>query len=114
MTDQRPLDVFRISLTNASMLSALYLVTAVAVEAVRRTWNPRWAERLSLALEAFPARTLEVLGLFEPLRRAWLAHGVSDLGVRVIYGATTVGLIFTLGLTVGGAMWALMRLTRRR
>jgi hypothetical protein len=113
MSDRRPLEVFRISLTNASMLSALYLMTAVVVEGVRRTWNPRWAERLSLALEAFPARTLEVLGLLEPLRQAWLSHTVTDLGVRVVYGATTVALIFTLGLTVGAAMWALLWLFRR-
>ena len=44
--------VFKISLTNATILSGTYLVIAVAVELVRRAWNPRWIERVSLSLEA--------------------------------------------------------------
>lgn len=105
--------VFRISLTNATMLSGVYLVAGALVEVVRRTWNPRWAERLSLSLEAFPARMLELLGLFEPLRRAWLDGQLKDVHVRLIYGLTTVSLIYSLGLLVGGAMWLVSRLAGR-
>lgn len=105
--------VFRISLTNATLLSGVYLVAGVLVELVRRTWNPRWAERLSLSLEAFPARMLELLGLFEPLRRAWLDGQLKDVHVRVIYGLTTVLLIYSLGFFVGGAMWLVARASTR-
>ena len=101
--------VFKISLTNATILSATYLVIAVAVELVRRAWNPRWIERVSLSLEAFPARTLELFGLFEPLRRAWVEERLSPLGVRFIYGFTTVVVIFVLGLGVGGLMWLISK-----
>ncbi|GMU60688.1 MAG: hypothetical protein IT380_03395 [Myxococcales bacterium] len=102
--------VFRISLTNATLLSGVYLVGGAAVELARRLWNPRWAERLSLSLEAFPARVLEFLGLFEPLRRAWLEGHLSELQVRLVYGLTTVALIYSLGVAVGGLMWGVARL----
>ncbi len=105
--------VFKISVTNASILSGLYLLIAVLVELVRRTWSPRWIERVSLSLEAFPARTLELFGLFEPLRRAWVDEQISPLGVRFIYGLTTVTVIFTLGMAVGAVMWIISRVAAR-
>lgn len=109
-----PTPIFRISLTNAAILSTLYLVVAVLVELARRYSSARWAERISLAFEVFPARTLDLLGLFEPLRGAWLAGHLSDGGVRVLYGATTVGVIFSLGMVVGVVMWLLINLSPRR
>ncbi|MEW5740184.1 MAG: hypothetical protein AB1938_14730 [Myxococcota bacterium] len=102
--------VFRISLTNATLLSGVYLIGGALIELVRRTWNPRWSERLSLSLEAFPAKVLDFLGLFEPLRRAWLEGHLSDLQVRLLYGLTTVTLIYALGVAVGGLMWSVARL----
>ncbi len=105
--------VFKISVTNASILSGLYLLIAVLVELVRRAWNPRWIERVSLSLEAFPARTLELFGLFEPLRRAWVEERISPLGVRFVYGLTTVAVIFTLGLAVGAVMWVISRVAAK-
>ena len=106
--------VFKISLTNASILSGLYLFVAVVVELVRRAWNPRWIEQVSLSLEAFPARTLELFGLFEPLRRAWVEDRISQLGVRFIYGFTTIAVIFTLGMAVGAVMWLISKFAARR
>ena len=105
--------VFKISATNASILSGLYLLIAILVELVRRTWSPRWIERVSLSLEAFPARTLELFGLFEPLRRAWVDEQISPLGVRFVYGLTTVTVIFTLGMPVGAVMWINSRVAAR-
>lgn len=105
--------VFRISLTNATMLSGVYLIAGALVELVRRTWNPRWSERLSLSLEAFPARMLHLVGLFEPLRDAFLSGRLSPTQVRLIYGLTTVALIYSLGLLVGGAMWLVSKAAGR-
>lgn len=113
MTDERTIPVMRISLTNATIVSVMYLVVATGVELVRRAWNPRWAENLSNAMESFPSRTLELVGALEPLRRAWVEQRISNLGVRLVYGATTVALIFALGFAVGGAMWVMVRLARR-
>ncbi len=108
-----PVPVFRISLTNASLLSGFYLLVAALVELVRRVWNPRWIERASLSLEAFPARTLELVGLFEPVRRAWVEGRLTQLEVRFIYGFTTVAVIFTLGTLVGAVMWVIAKLASR-
>ncbi len=106
--------VFKISLNNATLLSGVYLLVASATELVRRQWNPRWLERVSLSLEAFPARTLELLGLFGPIRSAWVEGRLSQLEVRFIYAGTTVAVIFSLGFAVGGVMWLLARLAARR
>lgn len=106
--------VFRISLNNATLLSGAYLVFAAATELVRRQWNPRWIERVSLSLEAFPARTLDLLGLFEPLRRAYMNGQLSVTQVRLVYAGTTVSIIFVLGFAVGTAMWLIAKLGARR
>lgn len=105
--------VFKISLTNASILSALYLGIGVLVELLRKIWNPRWIDQVSLSLEAFPARTLALLGLFEPLRAAWVAGEIDQLGVRFIYGFTTIAVIFTLGMLVGFLMWLISKVAAR-
>ncbi len=112
MTSQR-VPVLRISLTNATVLSAIYLVSASVIELVRRQWNPHWADRASLAMEAFPARALELLGLFAPMRRAVVHEQLSPFHVRLILGATAVGLIFAIGLAVGGLMALVARRATR-
>lgn len=105
--------VFRISLNNATLLSGAYLVIAAATELIRRQWNPRWIERVSLSLEAFPARTLDLLGLFEPIRQSWMSNQLSVTQVRLIYAGTTVAIIFTLGFAVGAVMWLIAKLSGR-
>jgi len=109
-----PIPVFRISLTNATVLSVLYLAVAALVELTRRFSSARWAERFSLAMEVFPARALDSVGLFLPLRQAWVEGRLTDGEVRVLYGATTVGLIFVLGVLVGAGMWGIGALGARR
>lgn len=101
--------VLKISLANATFLSGAYLLLATVVEVVRRVFNPRWIEGLSLSLEAFPARVLSFLGLFQPLETAWMENRVSELTVRLVYGVTVVGLIFLLGAFVGLAMGLVAR-----
>lgn len=105
--------VFRISLNNATLLSGAYLVIAAVTELIRRQWNPRWIERMSLSLEAFPARTLDLLGLFEPIRQSWLHSQLTVTQVRLIYAGTTVAIIFTLGFAVGAVMWLIAKLGAR-
>jgi len=106
--------IFRISLTNATVLSGLYLVAAAVIEVVRARWNPHWADRASLAMEAFPARALEVLGLWRPLREAVVAEQLSNFQVRLIFGLTSALMIFAMGLVVGLLMWGLSRLGTRK
>lgn len=104
---------FRISLSNATLLSVLYLGAAVALELIRRAFDFAWCERALRALEAFPARILEWVGLLEPLRRAFLDDKIGQLHVRLIYGLTTVAIIFVLAVGVGGLMAASARVLSR-
>jgi hypothetical protein len=103
------LPVMRISLNNAALLSGLYLAVGTVVEVVRRAFNARWAEALSLSMEAFPARLLDWCGLLEPVRQAYAAETVSPTLVRLLYGSVTVAVIFATGVLVGGLMWAATR-----
>lgn len=97
--------LFRISLGNATLLSVLYLATAAVTDVLRRWFTWRWAEFLSEALEEFPARALRWVGLFGPLRRAYLEGEVSALSVRLLLGLTMVVVIFSLAMLVGSLMW---------
>jgi hypothetical protein len=105
--------VFRISFLNATIVSGLYLLAAAIIDVVRRVWSPRWSERASFAMEAFPAHTLDTMGLLSPLRQAALDGTVSPFMVRVIYGLVTVGLIFALGLVVACGMWVVTKISGR-
>lgn len=96
-------------LGNATLLSGVYLLAAVAVEAVRRYHTTRWSEKASLAIEALPARVLELCGLLAPLRRAYVYGDLPNWAVRVAFGATAVALIFAMALLVGAGMWSIRK-----
>ena len=113
MTQAR-IAIFRISLTNATLLSAFYLVLATGIELLRRATGARWAERISKSLELFPAGVLQFFGLFPSLQRAWVNQELTDTQVRLLYGATVVMIIFALGLSVGAGMWLVTWVQRRR
>lgn len=98
--------IFRISLANATLLTGVYLAVAVVVNLVRRQWTPRWAELLAEHLEDFPARTLKLVGLFDPLRQAYLDGQVSHFAVRCAMGLTVAVVIYATALLVGCLMWA--------
>lgn len=99
------LPVFRISVHNATLLSALYLAIATVLEGVRRIFNPRWAEKACLAMEAFPARAIDVVGLLDPIKHAYAWGNISEMEVRLIFGVATVIVIFLLAVLVGSGMW---------
>jgi hypothetical protein len=100
-----PAPIFRISLGNATLLSVLYLVVAIGSDIARRVFTWRWTELVSEHLEEFPARTLRWVGLFGPLRSAYLEGLVGPLMVRVVLGLTMVALIYLLAMAVGTLMW---------
>ena len=100
------LPIFRISLSNATVLSVAYLAMAMLVEASRRWFPFRWTDRASLTVEWIPARTLDWLGLYQPVRQAVIDGWLSNFGVRMIFGATSVAAIFVVAIGVGSLMWA--------
>ena len=107
------LPIFRISVYNATLLSGTYLLIATVLEVIRRNFTARWAEKGCLEMEKFPARTLDLLGLLDPLKRAYAWGQVTDWQVRVAFGLTTIVLIFALAMFVGGGMWIFARFVSR-
>ena len=102
-----PLPLMRIMSGNAFLLSILYLLVGIGVEAARRLWPSILLQRLSLSLDSLPARALELTGLMRPLRDAYFAGKVSESMVRLVFGATTIVVIFLLAVVVGVFMGSL-------
>lgn len=99
---------------NAFLLSLLYLLVGVGVELALRVFPSRFLQRLSLSLDSLPARALELTGLMEPLRTAYFSGQMTEAGVRVVFGITTVAVIFVLALVVGALMAGVRLLLARR
>jgi hypothetical protein len=97
--------IFRISLANANLVSALYLGLSVVLEASRRWFPFEWTDRAAQTCRWIPSRALDLVGLFEPLREAAVYGQLSPTTVRIILGATSVLLIFTIAMAVGALMW---------
>ena len=108
------LPIFRISVYNATLLSGTYLLIATVLEVIRRLFSVRWAERACLEMEKFPARALEILGILDPLKHAYAWGGITDWEVRIVFGLTTVTLIFLLAMIVGTGMWLFARVVAEK
>ena len=97
--------IFRISMANATVLSVAYLLMALVVDA-SRAWFPfYWTERASFTVEWIPSRTLDWLGLLEPMKRAVLDDRLTNFEARLILGLTSIAGIFAIALAVGTVMW---------
>jgi hypothetical protein len=106
--------LLRIMWGNAFLLSLLYLVVGFGVELALRLFPSRFLQRLSLSLDSLPARALEVVGAMEPLRAAYFSGRVTEFGVRIVFGVTTVVVIFMLALVVGTLMGGVRLFVARR
>ncbi|MET0404571.1 MAG: hypothetical protein ABW123_19310 [Cystobacter sp.] len=96
-----PLPLMRIMGGNAFLLSILYLVVGLAVQAAWRWWPSPFVKRLSLSLDSLPARALELLGLMTPLREAYFSGRITEPVLRLVFSTTTIGIIFLLAVGVG-------------
>jgi hypothetical protein len=100
--------------SNALALSALYLAVGLVVELLRAHAPSAGALRVSYALDALPARVLDRLGLLLPIREAYTDGRLSESMVRLLFGATAVGFIFSLALLLAALTLAVRHwLTRR-
>ncbi|MDC0714332.1 hypothetical protein POL68_38110 [Stigmatella sp. ncwal1] len=99
---------------NAFLLSIIYLVVGIGVEVARRFYPTRFVHQLSLSLDSLPARALEFVGALEPLRAAYLDGRVSDAQVRLLFGSTTIVVIFILAFVVGILVGGLRSYVERR
>ena len=100
--------------SNAFLLTIIYLVLGITVEAVRRVYPTRIVQRLSLTLDSLPARALELVGVMEPLRADYLDGQIPDYQVRLIFGGTTIAVIFVLAFVVGLLVGSLRGYLERR
>jgi hypothetical protein len=97
--------IFRISMANATVLSVAYLLMALVIDA-SRAWFPfYWTERASFTVEWIPSRTLDWLGLLEPMKAAVMDDKLSNFQARLILGVTSIAGIFAIALGVGTMMW---------
>jgi hypothetical protein len=99
---------------NAFLLSIIYLVAGILVELARRFYPTRLVQQLSLSLDSLPARALDLVGALEPLRAAYLEGRVSDAQVRLLFGTTTIAVIFMLAFVVGLLVGGLRGYIERR
>jgi hypothetical protein len=98
---------------NALLLSAVYLGVGLGVEILLRFIRAPWLQKLSLALDSLPARTLALLGLLQPLAEAAGRGHLSGFWLRAIFGVTTIAIVFVLALVSGLLMAGTWWLTRR-
>jgi len=103
--ETRSLSLTQMMVGNASLLSVIYLASGAVIEALRRIHPSPWMERASLALDSLPARVLDLLRVLGPLRGAYLDGRLSELSLRLIFGATVVAVIFAMAVGVGALMW---------
>ncbi len=106
MEDERPrLSLVQIMVGNASLLSVLYLAAGAAIEALRRLHSTPGIERASLAMDSLPARALELAGAMGKLRELYVYGRLSELWLRIIFGATVVAIVFAMAFVLGALMW---------
>jgi len=106
--------LLQIMLGNSFLLSAIYLGSGLLVECLRQLHPTEAVVRMSIAMDRLPAGVLEAVGLLGPIREAYLHEQIGPGMLRVVFGLTTVALIFALALLVGFGMWGAMQLQRRR
>jgi hypothetical protein len=106
--------LLRIMGSNAFLLSIVYLLLGILVEAARRFYPTRFVQRLSLSLDSLPARALDLLGVMEPLRTDYLNGQIPDYQVRLIFAGTTIVIIFVLAFVVGMLVGSLRGYIERR
>ncbi len=113
-TQPAQIPLFRIMFGNATLLSVVYLALGVGVELMRRYYPLKWVPRATLLLDSLPGRTLELLGIMEPLRVAYVYGRVDESGLRVLFALTTLLIIFAMAVVVGAGMWLLRKYVYRR
>jgi hypothetical protein len=106
--------LLQIMLGNSFLLSAIYLGSGLVVECLRRLHPTETVVRMSLAMDRLPAGVLDAVGLLGPIREAYLHEEIGPWALRVVFGLTTVALIFALAILVGLGMWVAMQVQRRR
>jgi hypothetical protein len=102
--------LLRILLGNAFLLSGIYLVVGLALEVLRRIHEMDWMDSVFVVMDRLPARVLMLVGLLPKLREMYIEDQLPGYAVRLVFGLTTVVVIYALAVVVGAGMWTARRL----
>lgn len=111
MVTRSPL--LRMVLGNTYVLSALYLAVGLVTELLRRFHPSDPVERVSFALDALPARALQMVGLLHLVWDRYLDGQLDKVGLRVIFAFTTLVVIFLLALVLGAILSGIQHAANR-
>lgn len=106
--------VLQVMLSNALLLSVIYLVVGIVFEVLLHVYPAKWVETATVVLDSLPARALHVLGLLGPLTEAAAYNRISGFMVRAVFAVTTIGVIFLLAALVALLMTVVAKLADRR
>lgn len=112
--DLQRFPLLSILLGNAFLLSGIYLGAGLAVELLRRIYPMEWIDVAAVVMDRLPARVLLLVGLLPKLRELYIEDQLPGYALRIIFGMTTVIVIYALAIVVGGGMWAVRWLAERR
>ena len=105
--------LLEIIIGNAFLMSAMYLGLALVVETLRHFWHNASLYAFAKRLDDLPGTALHLLGVLPYLRDLVAEERLPVWGLRAIFGATTVAIIFALAFFTGGCLalirWMLMR-----
>jgi hypothetical protein len=101
--------LWKLLLSNALSLSAVYLACAVTFEGLRRYSAFRWPEKAVLVMESLPAQALRGVGALNPLRELYVYGQINEVALRLIFGGTTVAVIVLVAVGVGTVMGLIRR-----
>ena len=116
MRDEDPqrFPLLSILLGNAFLLSGIYLGVGLAMELLRRIYPMEWMDVAAVAMDRLPARVLLLVGVLPKLRELYIEDQLPGYALRIIFGVTTVAVIYALAIVVGLGMWAVRWLAERR
>lgn len=113
MRRQARFPLLGIILGNAFLMSVIYLALGVLVDGLRRLWPHPALVAFSERLDDLPTTALRYSGLWSDLRLLYVHEEVPTWVLRVVYGLTTVTIIFALAFVTGAALgvvrWVMLR-----
>ena len=113
-----PPTIKELVLGNAYALSEFYLYVALFLELMRRIKPRPFFEATMRRLDDLPGTVLHVLGVMPLLRRAFVYEGLGTWVVRLVFGLTTVAIIYALAAATGAGLgllrWGIRRARGQR
>jgi hypothetical protein len=102
---------------NAFLLSLVYLGAGLIAELLRHVYPTRGVSHVLAVLEQTPGRALEMLGVMDRMREAYLSGSLTSFGIRWVYGCTMMLIILStaagMALIMASVHWLWTRARHR-